>query len=359
MLGVRAVGKRAGDVLHRDRAPPAHDVERDEAHATADRIQHGQRKAGQRIEHPPHRRIRRLPQSAVPRATGRGRERRRLALSRATSSRARLPAPAEGVHAWWSRIRMAATPTSRRRRICCPPPRSRARQRFGTPSCARAISPAAQRCGCCSAAGWASRPARRAARARRPRPAACSTSRTRRISTSRTPATPRSFAIAPSARIGVDLERRDRGVDAARLCAQVPHRARTRTRWMRCRTGARREYFLRLWTCKEAMSKATGDGLSAPLGRLSVSADGRRLALDDGPPPYVPADWRLARDRRAADARGDGRTVAAVRELQAERLTVTWRVPPPAVPGAWRRTTHRASHRPCARRPAARSRPCR
>jgi 4'-phosphopantetheinyl transferase len=100
------------------------------------------------------------------------------------------------------------------------------------------------------------------------------------------------FAIAPSARIGVDLERRDRSVDAAMLSRKFLT-AHERQAMNALPAGAQREYFLRLWTCKEAMSKATGDGLSAPLSRMSVSAEGRRLALADGPPPYVTADWRL------------------------------------------------------------------
>ncbi len=100
------------------------------------------------------------------------------------------------------------------------------------------------------------------------------------------------FAIAPSLRIGVDLERRDRGVDAERLARKFLT-AYEREAMEALPPGARREYFLRLWTCKEAMSKATGDGLSAPLSRMSVSADAGQLALADGPAPYVAADWRL------------------------------------------------------------------
>ena len=37
----------------------------------------------------------------------------------------------------------------------------------------------------------------------------------------------------------------------------------------------RRKRFLRLWTCKEAMSKATGDALSAPFRYIDVTLDGR------------------------------------------------------------------------------------
>jgi hypothetical protein len=40
------------------------------------------------------------------------------------------------------------------------------------------------------------------------------------------------------------------------------------------------------------MSKATGDGLIAPFGRLEVAEpDEPRLAT--GPPPYLPSHWTL------------------------------------------------------------------
>ena len=100
------------------------------------------------------------------------------------------------------------------------------------------------------------------------------------------------IAITPSARIGVDLERRDRRVDAARLARKFLT-LRERTAMEAFAADAGREHFLRLWTCKEAMSKATGDGLSAPLGQISVGTSTEGLHLDDGPPPYAPADWQL------------------------------------------------------------------
>jgi hypothetical protein len=40
------------------------------------------------------------------------------------------------------------------------------------------------------------------------------------------------------------------------------------------------------------MSKATGDGLMAPFGRLDVEL-GDPPRLITGPPPYVAQDWRL------------------------------------------------------------------
>jgi hypothetical protein len=52
--------------------------------------------------------------------------------------------------------------------------------------------------------------------------------------------------------------------------------------------------FLRYWTCKEAMSKATGDGIAAPFRRFEVdlSAD-TSPRLIAGPLPYSPELWQL------------------------------------------------------------------
>ncbi len=63
---------------------------------------------------------------------------------------------------------------------------------------------------------------------------------------------------------------------------------------------ARRLAFLRTWTCKEAMSKATGDGLSAPFRAIDVVV-GESLALVAGPPPYAPPGWSLTAVEVPAD----------------------------------------------------------
>jgi len=92
-------------------------------------------------------------------------------------------------------------------------------------------------------------------------------------------------------RIGVDIERADRAVNADGLARRVLTE-RERADLAPLDTQARRRRFLRLWTCKEAMSKATGDALSAPFRRIDVDlSDG--LRLNAGPPPYVPEQWRL------------------------------------------------------------------
>ncbi|HEX4882747.1 MAG TPA: 4'-phosphopantetheinyl transferase superfamily protein [Casimicrobiaceae bacterium] len=94
-----------------------------------------------------------------------------------------------------------------------------------------------------------------------------------------------------SVRIGVDVEHGDRAVNHAGLARKFCTPAEAAA-LAGLDDDARRLRFLRLWTCKEAMSKATGDALSAPLRRLGVST-APRLCLAEGPPPYVPADWTL------------------------------------------------------------------
>jgi 4'-phosphopantetheinyl transferase len=100
------------------------------------------------------------------------------------------------------------------------------------------------------------------------------------------------IALSPRGPLGVDLERADRSVDAARLARKFAT-ARERAAMAALDDDGARRRFLRLWTCKEAMSKATGDGLAAPMGRLDVDADAPGLRLVDGPAPYVAADWSL------------------------------------------------------------------
>lgn len=92
-------------------------------------------------------------------------------------------------------------------------------------------------------------------------------------------------------RIGVDVERIDRHVDADRLARKFLTTDEGRAQ-MGLPPDERRQRFLRYWTCKEAMSKATGDGLIAPFRHLDVElADPPRLIA--GPPPYVPEAWQL------------------------------------------------------------------
>jgi 4'-phosphopantetheinyl transferase len=97
--------------------------------------------------------------------------------------------------------------------------------------------------------------------------------------------------IHPPSRIGVDIERASRRVNADRLARKVLT-ANERSYRAQLAPNEWRQRFLRLWTCKEAMSKATGDALSAPFGRIDVSLE-HGPALRAGPPPYRSEDWTL------------------------------------------------------------------
>jgi 4'-phosphopantetheinyl transferase len=99
------------------------------------------------------------------------------------------------------------------------------------------------------------------------------------------------IATQPGVRIGVDVEHRGRQLRhealARKFCTPAEYAA-----FDALAGDARRERFLRLWTCKEAMGKATGDALGAPLRRLEVEVE-PALRLAAGPSPYLPADWTL------------------------------------------------------------------
>ncbi len=101
-------------------------------------------------------------------------------------------------------------------------------------------------------------------------------------------------------RIGVDVEHADRDVGADRLARKFLT-VREQETLALPEVGGRRRRFLRYWTCKEAMSKATGDGLAAPFRRLDVLL-GDIPRLISGPPPYLPERWSL----RPRTCRPDG-----------------------------------------------------
>ena len=76
------------------------------------------------------------------------------------------------------------------------------------------------------------------------------------------------------ARVGVDLEAVDRTLAHDGLARKFLT-ARERDAIAHLDDDARRRAFLRLWTCKEAMSKATGEGAVARRSTRSASTRGR------------------------------------------------------------------------------------
>ncbi|MET0917819.1 MAG: 4'-phosphopantetheinyl transferase superfamily protein [Burkholderiales bacterium] len=99
------------------------------------------------------------------------------------------------------------------------------------------------------------------------------------------------FAVATNARIGVDIEHRDRMVNVEGVGRKFMS-PREQAMLHGLDGDAQRHALLRLWTCKEAMSKATGDALGAPFRKLDVVLD-PAPSLRDGPQPYEPSRWRL------------------------------------------------------------------
>jgi 4'-phosphopantetheinyl transferase len=97
--------------------------------------------------------------------------------------------------------------------------------------------------------------------------------------------------LPEGARVGVDVEREDRLLGADRLARKFLS-AREQASLPDLDADGRRQRFLRYWTCKEAMSKATGDGLSAPFARLDIDI-AATITLRAGPSPYVPGAWHL------------------------------------------------------------------
>ena len=99
------------------------------------------------------------------------------------------------------------------------------------------------------------------------------------------------IGISDTARIGVDVECRDRPINVTGIARKFLTETE-RADIAAMDADAARGAVLTLWTCKEAMSKATGDALSAPFAHIDVDCrDGRHLR--SGPAPYRAGDWTL------------------------------------------------------------------
>jgi 4'-phosphopantetheinyl transferase len=99
------------------------------------------------------------------------------------------------------------------------------------------------------------------------------------------------IAIARGTTVGVDVERSDRIINTAGIARRCLTETERQAMSGLGDEDARR-LVLQLWTCKEAMSKATGDALSAPFRRLDVAL-GPPPRLRAGPAPYTAPDWTL------------------------------------------------------------------
>ncbi len=108
------------------------------------------------------------------------------------------------------------------------------------------------------------------------------------------------IGMASTGRIGVDVEHEGRTLNVAGVAGKFMAPGE-QAMLEALDPDLRRRTLLRLWTCKEAMSKATGDALSAPFQRIAIALDGTAARVETGPPPYGPHDWTLHALRAPGD----------------------------------------------------------
>jgi 4'-phosphopantetheinyl transferase len=96
----------------------------------------------------------------------------------------------------------------------------------------------------------------------------------------------------PGQRIGVDVEHGERTINADGIARKFMAQGERAALAALATADERRRAVLSLWTYKEAMSKATGDALSAPFREIALEpAPVPRLV--SGPEPYTPDRWTL------------------------------------------------------------------
>ncbi len=111
-------------------------------------------------------------------------------------------------------------------------------------------------------------------------------------------------AIAEAVEIGVDVEPSDRRAESMKLAERFF--APDEVALLRALEGeARRETFFAIWTLKEAVVKATGQGLSRALDSFAVSLDPPRVTMLDGAAlAWTAAHWRKEKFHFALAAQG-------------------------------------------------------
>ena len=100
------------------------------------------------------------------------------------------------------------------------------------------------------------------------------------------------IAIAQHADVGVDIEQASEPRRVDDLAASV-FTSTELARFACLRGDARTRFFFRTWTCKEALIKAAGAGLSIPVDRIQIdfTPDGARVSAPLGTLPAGP--WSL------------------------------------------------------------------
>jgi 4'-phosphopantetheinyl transferase len=106
------------------------------------------------------------------------------------------------------------------------------------------------------------------------------------------------IGVCATVRIGVDIERRDRKVNVEGIARKFLADSERMALSSGSPDEARRDV-LALWTAKEAMSKATGDALTAPFAEIAIDLAAMRVR--GGSRAYAPARWSLYRVDAGSD----------------------------------------------------------
>jgi 4'-phosphopantetheinyl transferase len=105
------------------------------------------------------------------------------------------------------------------------------------------------------------------------------------------------FAVSPAHEVGVDLER-IRAIDEAQEMAAHFFHERERARWLSLPSDKRTEAFFDVWTGKEALLKARGEGI----GERMKQADAGTARDESNGTPWSLQSFRPALDYTAAVA---------------------------------------------------------
>ncbi|MGJ0510379.1 MAG: 4'-phosphopantetheinyl transferase family protein [Methylocystis sp.] len=99
-------------------------------------------------------------------------------------------------------------------------------------------------------------------------------------------------AVTEGVEIGVDVEPANRRAESMKLAERFF--ASEETALLRALEGdSRRDAFFAIWTLKEAVVKATGEGLSRGLASFTIFLDPPRVVMADDPGAWRLAHWRL------------------------------------------------------------------
>jgi 4'-phosphopantetheinyl transferase len=122
-------------------------------------------------------------------------------------------------------------------------------------------------------------------------------------------------AVAEGADIGVDVEPSDRRAESMKVAQRFF--APEEVALLAAVEGeTRRDLFFAIWTLKEAVVKATGQGLARALDSFSVSLDPPRVTMRDGSPQeWSAAHWRRGSFHFALAAQGAVRADFSEAEL--------------------------------------------